>query len=257
MKPFSLRLFVPCLALAWLTSTMPLLSETRAFTDTSGRTIRGELVTVLGQFVTIKREDGQNFTVKASNFSEADIDYFKAHGLTADTKSATGAPITAASNAPLRLDVRIYPKKTERRHGADYYVSQRVTYKIEVRNSERQRDLEKAHATLISVAKMLGSTDESQIIGIEEFDVSVKPLATFTQETKEPAKATYYGTTTFYGTRFSSYVLVLKDSAGKVINVTSGSESLEKRAEELLKLKLWDQFDKTFRKTKEGSPPID
>ena len=79
------------------TGSSTLRAETRAFTDTSGRTIRGELVGTNGDFVTIKREDGQNFTVKASNFSPADIDYFKEHGLKA--APAPEAKATPAENS--------------------------------------------------------------------------------------------------------------------------------------------------------------
>ena len=120
MKTFSFPFFA-FLALVWAIGVTPLTAEIRAFTDTAGRTVRGELVTVLGDFVTIKREDGQNFTVKASNFSEADIAYFKAHGLKADAKPATGSTAPTATNAPLRLEVKVFPKKTERRRSGDYY----------------------------------------------------------------------------------------------------------------------------------------
>lgn len=51
--------------------------EVRQFTDVSGRVLHGELVAVSGDSVTIKREDGQAFTLKAATFSAADQAYFK------------------------------------------------------------------------------------------------------------------------------------------------------------------------------------
>ena len=53
------------------------MAEIRQFTDLNGRILRGELVAVSGDSVTIKREDGQSFTLKAATFSVADQAYFK------------------------------------------------------------------------------------------------------------------------------------------------------------------------------------
>jgi len=58
-------------------SAASLCAETRQFTDVNGRVLRGELVAVSGDNVTIKREDGQSFTLKAASFSAADQAYFK------------------------------------------------------------------------------------------------------------------------------------------------------------------------------------
>ena len=250
MKTFPILMF--CL----LATAAALHAEVRAFTDTQGRTIRGELLGVTGDFVTIKREsDGQSFTVKAGGFSEADIAYFKEHGLKAAVVPATGATGAAAT---MRLDVKVTPKKTERnKTGGNYATTQRINFKIELHNTERQREADKLHGTLISVARVLSTTDESQVIGIDSFDASIKPVSNFTHDTEQPAKAYFYGYDQNYGTRYSGYIFILKDSAGKVLNVTSSSETIAKHAEDLLKLKLWDQYDKTYRKTKEGSAPSD
>lgn len=52
--------------------TASLHAEVRTFTSRAGTTIRGELVSVTGDMVTLKKEDGQNITVKSSNFSLED-----------------------------------------------------------------------------------------------------------------------------------------------------------------------------------------
>jgi RNase P/RNase MRP subunit p29 len=57
--------------------TIGLHAEVREFTNTSGRGLRGELVQVSGESVTIRREDGQVFTLKAASFSAVDQAYFK------------------------------------------------------------------------------------------------------------------------------------------------------------------------------------
>lgn len=62
-------------------------AELHTFTDAQGRLLKGELVSILGDQVTIKREDGQVFTVKATIFSQADQDWLKQRGLAKDAAS--------------------------------------------------------------------------------------------------------------------------------------------------------------------------
>lgn len=79
---------VLCLTLVGVT----LRAEMRVFTDNGGRTIRGELVSIKGDQITLKREDGLVFTLKVATLSPADIDYLKGHGLaTAPASSPSGA----------------------------------------------------------------------------------------------------------------------------------------------------------------------
>ena len=61
----------------------PASPEVRAFTDLRGVVIRATLVGFSGEDVTLRREDGLVFTAKAGQFSLADLDYFKLHGLLA------------------------------------------------------------------------------------------------------------------------------------------------------------------------------
>ena len=72
----SLKLLLPLLVMAHAALGK---AEVRAFTDTSGRIVRGELEAVVGDFVTIKREDGQAFSMRKSNFCPADVAYFDQH----------------------------------------------------------------------------------------------------------------------------------------------------------------------------------
>lgn len=66
--------------------------ETRTFTSTAGTTIRGELVAVNGDTVTIKSADGRTITTGTSNLSAADVSYVQTHAL-----SKAGAPAGPAS----------------------------------------------------------------------------------------------------------------------------------------------------------------
>jgi len=77
--------------------------EYRNFTDTKGRTIRATLVSIRGDDVTLKRDDGHEFTVKAATLSSSDIEYLKTRGLVMSQAPATAqVPTTAPSSSPSR-----------------------------------------------------------------------------------------------------------------------------------------------------------
>jgi hypothetical protein len=63
---------------ACLLAPMLLAAETHLFTDTSGRTLEGEVTEVKDDSVTIRRKDGQKFTLEVSRFSEQDRTFIRA-----------------------------------------------------------------------------------------------------------------------------------------------------------------------------------
>ncbi len=214
-------------------------AEVRIFTDTTGRTIQGELVAVNGDFVTIKRTaDQQNFTVKATNFSEADIAFFTKNGLKPTAAPTANAAGTPATSAPLRLDVKIYSGKSEKNTRSTYEKVQKITYKIDIKNTETKRDMPKAHGIIVVLARVLSRDDESQVIGREEFDVELPALKSFTYDMQKPITTVHDGDR--WGLRASGYVFVLKDTAGKVLNVSGSSENLAKNQENALAMKVND-----------------
>ena len=82
--------------------SLNVVAETRVFIDTQGRSLRGELVSVKGDMVTIKREDGQTFTLSAASFCPNDNAYFREHGQKAgvDSSPAKSAPLGSKDAAP-------------------------------------------------------------------------------------------------------------------------------------------------------------
>jgi serine/threonine protein kinase len=74
----------------------------RTFTDTKGRQIRASLLRVQNQDITLKREDGLEFTLQAATLSEADIVFLKTKGL---AMPAAGQPVatTTTTAAPSSL----------------------------------------------------------------------------------------------------------------------------------------------------------
>lgn len=68
--------------------------ELRVFTDKSGRTLKAEFVSFKDDQVTMKREDGQVFTLSADTFSAEDNLYFrqKVNAQTGSEVKASGRP---------------------------------------------------------------------------------------------------------------------------------------------------------------------
>lgn len=256
MKTFFLILGV--LGLCGLTS---LSAETRTFIDQNGRSLQGELVTANGDMVTIKRSgDGLVFTVKAANFSKADQDYFVSKGAvvkqtpaaTANVRPASAsAPSTAPSTAgpPMRIEAKVYPAKSDRPTN-NYYDERtaRVGFKVDIKNGEQQRPFNGGKAVMMAFAKNLQDSQESKVISREEFEVTLEPLKMLSHDTKE-VKVSYDNIYYKYGYKYSGYLLVVKDQTGKTVAVVGSSGTIEKSAEDLLKLGEFDLFDKNNKKT--------
>jgi hypothetical protein len=232
-------------------------AETRTFIDQAGRALEGELLGVSGAMVTIKRAtDGQTFTVPATTFSRADQAYIAGKGggvpvapATLATPKGTSSPSAAStsSTAPYRIELKVYPNKNDKAKGGYYDERiQRLSYKIDVRNGEQQRAFDSGKIVMVAVAKNLQDSDETQVIVREEFSVSLKALVAETLETKE-TKLSYDNIYYKYGYKYSGYVCVLKDQTGKTVTINGSTPALEKNVDELLKLKVGDVYDKSYK----------
>lgn len=239
-----------------LLGLVPLPAEVRTFIDQSGRSLQGELVSVNGEMVTIKRVgDGLVFTVKAANFSQADQAYFASKGggspspaAATSTPSATPPPSPASGGPPMRLEAKVYPNKSDR--PTNYYYDERtarVGFRVEIRNGEQQRSFSGGTATMIAFAKNLQDSAESKVISYEEFPVSLEPLKSMSHDTKE-VKLTYDNIAYKFGYKYSGYLLVLRDQTGKIVTTVGSSTTVEKAAEALLKLKVDESFDKSYKR---------
>lgn len=93
MKKTHCSLIVSLFVTVLQSSVQNLHAEVRTFTSTAGTMIRGELDTINGDMVTIKKEDGTLITTRAANFSAADQTYLKEHGL----KPTGGSSVLASA----------------------------------------------------------------------------------------------------------------------------------------------------------------
>ncbi|RBP39668.1 hypothetical protein DES53_10995 [Roseimicrobium gellanilyticum] len=249
----------------WVVCGLASLSaEVRTFIDQNGRSLQGELVSANGELVTIKRSsDGLVFTVKASNFSKTDQDYFVSKGAvvkltqppvapanlgTSATPKAIASTPAANTSSPMRIEAKVYPNKSDRPTNNAYDErTARVGFRVDIRNGEQQRPFSGGKATMMAFAKNLEDNQESKVISREEFDVTLEPLKTLTHDTKE-VKLTYDNIAYKYGFKYYGYLLVVKDSTGKTVATVGSSGTIEKSAEDLLKFAAEDMFDKNNKK---------
>jgi sulfatase-modifying factor enzyme 1 len=89
----------PAVFLAILLTTMGLHAEVRTFTSSAGTVIRGELLALKGDMVTIKKEDGQTLTLKLAAFSRADQAWLQSQTSATSTAVSTD-PAKATKDAP-------------------------------------------------------------------------------------------------------------------------------------------------------------
>ncbi len=75
-------------------------SDLRTFTDRQGRRIRATLIRVQNDDVTLKREDGQEISIKGSMLSDSDIGYLKPKGLVLPRAPVVAATTPAAPKPP-------------------------------------------------------------------------------------------------------------------------------------------------------------
>lgn len=234
-------------------------AETRTFIDQTGRGLEGELVSVSGTTVTIKRtSDGQTFTVPATTFSKADQAYFVSKGGTPATAAVspkaaeTNVGSTAASIAPMRIEAKVYPNKSQK--AKNYYFDdkiERISYRVDIRNGEQKRPFNGGKAIMMAFAENLQDRSEGAVIIRDEFDVNLEPLKTMSQDTKE-AKLTFDNVGYRYGFKYSGYILVVKDSTGKTVSIDASSPTVAKFADEIVKLALNDMVDKNYKFVKKG-----
>ena len=92
---------------AFLLCTGQLSAEPRTFTDQFGRSITAELISVEGDSVRIRRDDGQVFTLAASKLTEADQKFIKDWNATQPGSTAADKPEGKLTPDPKKIIVNL------------------------------------------------------------------------------------------------------------------------------------------------------
>ncbi len=83
-----------------LMSCSALHAEVRTFTSSAGTTLKGELVSVVGDTVTIKKEDGTPLTLKLAAFSRVDQAWLQTQAKAAPAAASAIDPAKATKDSP-------------------------------------------------------------------------------------------------------------------------------------------------------------
>jgi hypothetical protein len=90
----------PLLAILLWLATSSALAEVRTFTSSAGTTLRGELVSVVGDIVTLKKEDGSPLALAMSAFSRVDQAWLKTQANSAPASGGAVDPTKATAASP-------------------------------------------------------------------------------------------------------------------------------------------------------------
>lgn len=97
------------LLISLLLTTLAALAEVRTFTSSAGTTLRGELVSVVGDIVTLKKEDGSPLALAMSAFSRVDQAWLQTQAGAAPAGGSDPTKATAASPFVNSLGMKFVP----------------------------------------------------------------------------------------------------------------------------------------------------
>jgi hypothetical protein len=222
-------------------ATGMLLGETRVYVSLAGTLLEAEITAVSGNNVTLKRiSDNQMLVVNRKTLSKEDNAYITRWIEQNPEKSLAPAVMPAATPAPaqkISLACQTLPSKSDRGppDGGKHVIE--LSYKFNISNREVRSDLVNASGVVVTLGKNYGDLDKSLIVIQKElFDVNIGAQSKMVYSTT-PVRLTYYQGASGYGVKNYGYVLIIRDSAGKMLFIEASPDSGEKFAKEILDLK--------------------
>ncbi len=233
--------FASALITAILFAAPILQAETHQFTDSNGNTIQAEIVSVSGESVTIKRNDGRSFTTKTSVFSEEDRKFI-----------AAWQKAEALNRIP-RLEIRINNGKNDRLAKDGDYDNRTAAlqFKVSIENEERNFDIVDAKATLLIFGKSVFDSGRLKVMSRESFDLSVPEGATAVLNGEEVVFKYDDNDSAKFGHKYGGYLVVIQNEGGKIIGHKCVPEPMGKYLEAALKLKSGQSCDRYMTPKKE------
>lgn len=246
------------------------IAEMRAFQDASGRTIQGEIISVNGDAVRLRRADGRTFLHPLSIFSPEDQTFIRngsgggksvASPPTPEKKTQAPASVTEPKNVstgsqPYLLEPRVRIGKSDRISKIEMFDNRalRLSVGVDIANKHPTRELRGGKGTLIIMGRSVIELREYGVLGREEFPVDVPVKTPFHFEGKDIASEyDDKGGSSRFGYTYSGYILVLQDSEGKIIHTAASPGGNARFAEKALSLKPMTYLDREFELLK-GRP---
>ena len=246
--PNQFRHPIPARYFAWLAVaviSMAGVLQARTFTSSDGRSIEGEVVKVQGESAVIKLTTGRSVTVPFNLLVEADQTYL-----------AEWAKKEALNRIP-RVEVKIDSNKRDTNVQAGYD-ERRGSFKfeIDITNEERDFEIKGATATLVVLGDYLYEKDTLVVMQRTEFkDINIA-FAKTQHLAADQVRYEYDKDDYTHGIKYEGYVFVLRNSTGKVIDVSGTNTRIEKLIEPILKLKKGDYCNERYEKINRSSSGI-
>ncbi len=205
-----------------------LLGEERIFTNTAGDEITASIVSATTSEVVLK-VGVKSYTVPINTLSPDDqlyIDKFRKK---------------EALNFVPNLNVDFQSSRSTTDRSFDD-VTQLITPSATITNRERAFKLEGAKATVLTLAKDVDASNTYRVMSKDAFEFSIGPGESKSWEGKTYSLTYDQQSSIQYGHRYSGYIVVIQNVAGKIIH-TSGTSQYAKYGEQALKLEVGKDVD--------------
>ncbi len=142
-----------------------------------------------------------------------------------------------------RVTVEPVRKRINRIKGGDWDDKlDRISFDVKFTNGDPTLSFENCKAQLFIFAQSVMDRKAYQLLGSDTASFSLPPRGTFTFETKEVS--TRYDTTNAkFGAKYDSYILLVHDSAGKLLLKKSSNPQWLPNAEKIAGLKINSFYD--------------
>ncbi len=226
-------------------------AETRIFVSTAGTLLEAEIVSAVGENITLKRkEDSRVITVQRSTLCKEDHAFIDAW-IIANPEQAKALPMVAATavgGAKFNLSIAVRGSKDTRNVVGSSYRTFDLTYKATVQSREVKRTLTKAKGTILTFGKDVDPRDDRlNVMQKIEFPIELAPQGK-TEFTTPPVRLSYYnGGDIRSGAKDHGYMLIVSNEAGEIEAVSATPDAMEKFAKQALTLTVPCVIDRDFK----------
>ncbi len=226
-------------------------AETRIFVSTAGTLLEAEIVSAVGENITLKRkEDSRVITVQRSTLCKEDHAFIDAW-TTANpeqTKASPTVAATAVGGAKFSLSLTVRGSKETRSVVGSSYRTFDLTYKATVQSREVKRTITKAKGTIFTFGKNVDPRDDRlHVMQKIEFPIELAPQGK-TEFTTPPVRLSYYnGGDSRDGAKDYGYMFIVTNEAGGIEAVSATPDSMEKFAKQALTLTAPCVIDRDFK----------
>ncbi len=209
---------LPAVILAWSAlAATAFCADSISVTDLKGRSIAIELVALINNSVTFRRQgDPKEFTLPVANFDQASQESIR--------KQAAQLPAVMPKIQP---EV-IIGKRRQDAVGSSYMVKQEITATIKLTNSSTTASLPAVTGKIVFIGQNTRTPGLFSVLSSQSFEATIKPGGTFIKEAD--AFSTSYdgdnkGSGNVGGYQYFGYFFALIDASGTVVldQTTTGS----------------------------------